>query len=99
MGKIAQLEPFGREFEAPLFCNKAEVLSLKMVGKNAEHAQILLKIGNKRLKSIWFFADTFDEISKVRIASTVNVAYQLSKEYFNGKTTLSLKIQYLTVCT
>lgn len=97
LDKIAQLEPFGREFEAPIFCNKAEVLSLKMVGKHAEHAQILLKIGNKRLKSIWFFAESFDEISQVSVASIVNVAYKLSKEYFNGKTTLGLKIQYLSV--
>ena len=95
--KISQLEPFGREFEAPIFCNEAEVLSLKMVGQNAEHAQIVLKIGNKRLKSIWFFADTFDEINKVTIISKVNVAYKLSKEHFNGKTYLSLKIQYLAV--
>ena len=69
-----------------------------MVGKHAEHAQILLKIGNKRLKSIWFFAESFDEISQVSVASIVNVAYKLSKEYFNGKTTLGLKIEYLTVC-
>ena len=67
--KIAELEPFGREFEAPIFCNSASIISLKWVGKDRAHLQLHLQIENKCLKAIWFFAAEFshsDNCNKVR---------------------------------
>ncbi|WP_162902291.1 single-stranded-DNA-specific exonuclease RecJ [Facilibium subflavum] len=93
--QITRLEPFGREFEAPVFCNKAQILAIRMVGKEAQHAQLQLLIEGKRIKGIWFFAAEYDHLGKINAGDMVEVAYRLTKEYFNGNTSLSLKVEYM----
>ena len=94
--KFSFLEPYGREFEAPIFCNKASIYSFKWVGKESQHLQLMLSIHGKTLKSIWFFADEYLSDTDLTIGQEVQVAYRLSKEHFNGQTYVSLKIVYLS---
>ena len=93
--KFSLLEPYGREFEAPSFYNKATIYSFKWVGKENHHLQLMLIIHGKKLKSIWFFADEYLSDTDLAIGEEVQVAYRLSKEYFNGETCLSLKVEHL----
>ena len=94
--KLSDLEPYGREFEAPVFYNKAEVNSFKWVGKTAEHLQLRLNIYDKKFKGIWFFANEYLSNKALKVGDKVQVAYILSKECFKGKIYLSLKIVYLS---
>ncbi|WP_420810618.1 single-stranded-DNA-specific exonuclease RecJ [Fastidiosibacter lacustris] len=93
--KFAYLEPYGREFEAPIFYNKAEIVALKMVGQEAQHMQLMLKIEDKVLRSIWFFATEYKNTHMFAVGSKVQVAYRLTKEHFNGQSYLNLKVEYL----
>lgn len=93
--KFALLEPYGREFEAPVFCNKASIYSFKWVGKESQHLQLMLTIHGKNLKSIWFFADEYLDDADIQVGEEVQVAYRLSKEHFNGRTYVSLKVVHL----
>lgn len=94
--KFALLEPYGREFEAPVFYNKAIISSFKWVGKESQHLQLMLTIHGKNLKSIWFFADEYLSDADIQVGEEVQVAYRLSKEHFNGQTYVSLKIVYVS---
>ncbi|WP_395946538.1 DHH family phosphoesterase [Caedibacter taeniospiralis] len=94
--KFAELEPFGREFEVPVFFNQAEILTLKWVGQASQHLQLILNIEGKSLKSVWFFANEYLVDNTLVVGDKVQVAYRLSKEHFNGETYLSLKIVYLS---
>nr|WP_234393901.1 DHHA1 domain-containing protein [Fangia hongkongensis] len=93
--KLAKLEPFGREFEAPIFLNEAKILALRFVGKEQVHLQLMLDIEQKKLKAIWFFATEHDGVGALQLGDTVNVAYRLSKEHFKGVSSLSIKVEYL----
>ena len=89
------MEPFGREFEAPIFSNKAQILSFKRVGKDQNHAQFQFFIAGKTLKGIWFFADEFMDLSQLQVGQWVDLAYRLMENTFNGKTDLNLKVEFL----
>ncbi|MDE5003073.1 single-stranded-DNA-specific exonuclease RecJ, partial [Francisella tularensis subsp. holarctica] len=46
LDKIDALDPFGREFEKPLFCNQFMVENLRLVGNDKNHAQLVLRYKN-----------------------------------------------------
>ena len=57
LDKINVLEPFGREFEKPLFCNQFMIKNLRLVGIDKIHAQLVLRYKDlSSIKAIWFNA-------------------------------------------
>ena len=95
--KISILEPFGREFLEPIFCNIAKLTSLKIVGKDMNHAQLLLKIHNKYFRGIWFFATRSFSFKTPLVGSNINVTYKVSNRSFYTKKCLILKIERLEI--
>ncbi|MFZ9035068.1 MAG: single-stranded-DNA-specific exonuclease RecJ [Francisellaceae bacterium] len=93
--KIAKLEPFGRQFEAPVFCNTARISSLRFVGKSNEHLQMRLTIEGILLKAIWFFAHEFNHANDFAEGDEVSVVYRLDKECFKDRLYLSAKVVYI----
>ena len=97
LSKIDLLEPFGREFEKPIFCNDFIVENFRLVGKNKSHAQLVLRFKNISVKSIWFNAIDNDNIYDIKIGDTIRACYQLQKEEFLGKVNLSLNIRVIQI--
>lgn len=91
--KIESLEPFGREFDKPLFCNDFIVESFRLVGKDKIHAQMVLRIGNTSIKSIWFNATDNPIAADINIGDIVKACYYLQKEEFLGQVNLGLNIK------
>ncbi len=94
---LEKLEPYGREFEAPLFEGVFQVASLKVVGADPVHLQLNLCLPNQvhTLKAIWFralpqagAALPFQEGDQVRLV------YRLEAQVFRGKTSLQLMVSY-----
>ena len=95
--KIDSLEPYGREFEKPLFCNDFVVDSIRFVGKDKNHAQMILKFNNISIKGIWFNAIDDKIASEIKTGSTIKACYQLQKEEFLGQINLSLNIKAVQI--
>ncbi len=93
LAKIDSLEPYGREFEKPIFCNYFIVENFRMVGKDKSHAQLVLRFERKSIKAIWFNAIDNAVASDINIGNTVKACYQLKKEEFLGQVNLSLNIK------
>ncbi|AXA34182.1 single-stranded-DNA-specific exonuclease RecJ [Francisella adeliensis] len=91
--KIESLEPFGREFDKPVFCNDFIVESFRLVGKDKIHAQMVLRIGNTSVKSIWFNATDNPIVADISIGDNIKACYQLQKEEFLGQVNLGLNIK------
>jgi single-stranded-DNA-specific exonuclease len=91
--KIESLEPFGREFDKPVFCNDFTVESLRLVGKDKIHAQMVLRVGNTSVKSIWFNATDNPIVAEISIGDNIKACYQLQKEEFLGQVNLGLNIR------
>ena len=93
--KLSLLEPYGREFEAPIFYNQAKICALRFVGKTQEHLQLQVNIYAKTIKAIWFFACEHKIAQCLKIGDDVNIAYRLSKESYQGRNYLSMKVEYV----
>ncbi len=91
--KIDSLEPYGREFEKPIFCNDFVVENFRLVGKDKSHAQLVLRFGNTSIKAIWFNAIDNAVVSDIKIGNIIKACYQLQKEEFLGQVNLSLNIK------
>ena len=54
---LQQLEPFGREFEAPQFEIEPMIIAQKPIGHAGNHLKLRLDVGNQQwLDAVWFFA-------------------------------------------
>lgn len=92
--KIESLEPYGREFDKPIFCNDFSVEQIRLVGKDKNHAQLVLLYKNIiSIKAIWFNATDNAVVEEIAIGDTVRVCYQLQKEEFLGQVNLSLNVR------
>lgn len=99
---LKKLEPYGREFEAPVFDGEFKVLGLKPVGADPVHLQLDLSLPNQtgNIKAIWFFALPsagadlpFQEGNQVRLV------YRLEENIYRGRTSLQLMISYAELIT
>lgn len=94
LDKIDALEPFGREFEKPLFCNQFMLENLRLVGKDKNHAQLVLRYKNiSSIKAIWFNATDNKILEQLIIGDCIKACYELQKEEFLGQINLSLNIK------
>ena len=93
LAKIDSLEPYGREFEKPIFYNDFIVENFRLVGKDKSHSQLVLRFVSKSIKAIWFNAIDNAIASDIKIGNTVKACYQLQKEEFLGQVNLSLNIK------
>ncbi|MBK2110738.1 single-stranded-DNA-specific exonuclease RecJ [Francisella tularensis subsp. novicida FSC159] len=94
LDKIDALEPFGREFEKPLFCNQFVIENLRLVGKDKNHAQLVLRYKNiSSIKAIWFNATDNKILEQLIIGDCIKACYELQKEEFLGQINLSLNIK------
>ncbi|MED7789141.1 single-stranded-DNA-specific exonuclease RecJ [Francisella sp. 19X1-34] len=94
--KIESLEPYGREFDKPIFCNNFSLEQVRLVGKDKNHAQLVLRYKDTTsIKAIWFNATDNAVVDEIAIGDTLRVCYQLQKEEFLGQVNLSLNIKVL----
>ena len=84
LNTLSTLEPFGRNFEAPIFQAKARLVDLQTIG-NGRHAKIILEIDTTLHQGIWFnMRQTDNEPIPVTIYKKVTVAYILKLNNFRG---------------
>lgn len=88
------LEPFGREFEAPLFTDNFEVLDINMVGRPQIHMQLVLGREGRKFNSIWFRAkDNPEQPEPVKIGKSYKFAYSLNANIWQNTKRLQLIIR------
>lgn len=88
-----QLEPFGREFEPPVFEAQAQVLAISYIGETKLHARLTLRIDDLFLKAIWFNArETQDCNLAIEPNSTAYIIFEPKINEFRGAKTIDLQI-------
>lgn len=101
--EIFDLEPYGREFEPPIFHGQFEVLRTSLVGADKTHMKLDLRDRfGKQLSGIWFSAiktsilrdETQVPEPPVNTGDVINAVFQLSLNHFRGRTTVDLQLQH-----
>jgi single-stranded-DNA-specific exonuclease len=89
--KIRKFEPFGNGNPEPtLVIKNAQILGVKSVGKEGEHLQFPVKLGEKRLQAIAFrFGEHLD---KIKPENTYDIAFNLEINEWQGYKKLQLRV-------
>ncbi len=86
---LTKLEPFGREFEAPIFEVTATLENLRTIG-DGTHARLELRVGTQRINGVWFgFQHT------AAVGDTVRCAFSLKANDFGGIRRCEIQVQWL----
>ena len=91
---VDQFEPYGEGNRPLCFVSKGlRVLDADLVGKSSvQHLKMTLDTGSVKWPAIWWNALDFLTSQKLTAGDTVNVVYQLGRNYFYGQESLQLTI-------
>lgn len=87
------LEPFGREFESPIFQCDLQVVQAKPVG-DGTHLSLQLAHGDHVSKAIWFRCMEADDPPPLAQGQTRTFYFQLAHNHFRGNDTLQLMVRH-----
>lgn len=88
------LEPFGRQFERPVFDGLFTVKQVKAIG-DGTHLSLVLQQGEVAARAIWFGAIAAGAELPVRVGQSATVFYELRANRYNGNTTVQLMVRYV----
>jgi single-stranded-DNA-specific exonuclease len=91
--ELEQLQPYGREFEPPVFENTFQVIALRTVGPEAKHLALALKSAGDTYRAIWFRVGE-ENPTAIAVGDTVRCAFRLVLNEFRGTRNLNLIIEY-----
>ncbi|WP_414040018.1 single-stranded-DNA-specific exonuclease RecJ [Acidithiobacillus sp. M4-SHS-6] len=93
--ELTVLEPFGRQWETPVFRAEGRILTLRPVG-DGTHLKMLLDIGPGRFDAIWFGAAR-DGVCPVAMGQIIQIAFELDANTFRDETRLQLRVRHAAV--
>jgi len=97
LAELATLEPFGRQWEAPVFGVRAVVTALHPLG-DGRHWRVQLTRKDLVLpEAVWFHASE-DGAAPIDLGQSVLGACHLEANHFGGKTRVQLLIRHLAHC-
>ena len=88
---LGRLEPWGRDFSPPLFCNDFYVLSVNPIG-DGTHLKCALERQGEQFSAIWFNASEPEVDLPIKPQQSVTLVYQLGANEFRGQRKFQLQI-------
>ena len=93
---IARLEPFGREFEAPVFELTGVLQDLRVIG-DGTHARIQIAYATQVLSGVWFsFRQNNQAPLPVQVGDKVHCAFMLKANDFGGVRRCEIQVVWLS---
>jgi len=93
IAELKGLEPYGREFEAPVFEGEFKVQSIRSIGAEANHLMIQLATDSFSFRAVWFRAlDKKGDSFPFNNNDDIHAVYQLKENYFRGNFSVQLHI-------
>ena len=95
---LKYLEPYGREFEQPVFEGDFKVQSIRSIGADGTHLMIQLATDSYSFRAVWFRAldkktDPFPFVE----GQLIHAVYQLKENYYRGNFSIQLHIVYASL--
>ena len=97
--EIQKLGPFGMSNPEPVFSSKdVEVVEWKVIGKDGRHMRLMVKEGD----SPYFEAVAFgmaEQLRSLNVGDTIDIAYTIDVNEWNGRKKLQLKVKDIQLTT
>lgn len=95
IAELKGLEPYGREFEAPVFEGSFQVQSIRSIGSEGNHLMLQLATDSSSFRAVWFRAlDKKGDAFPFHDGDNIHAVYQLKENYFRGNFSVQLHIIY-----
>jgi single-stranded-DNA-specific exonuclease len=95
---LKHLEPYGREFEVPLFEGDFLVQSVRVIGSDATHLMLQLATESHSYRAVWFRALEKKGADLPFVEGQyIHAVYQLKENFYRGKFSLQLHIIYASL--
>jgi len=95
LAAISQLEPFGREFEAPVFELHGTLENLRVIG-DGTHARVEIVTDHQIFNGVWFtFRHAPEHEWPVQIGQQIHCAYMLRANDFGGQRRCEIQVVWL----
>ncbi|MDQ6961809.1 MAG: single-stranded-DNA-specific exonuclease RecJ [Mariprofundaceae bacterium] len=92
--QLQDLQPYGREFEMPIFDGVFEVQSIKTMGKDGTHLSLQLERDQKIFRAVWFGAlNQAGDALPCQKGDKIHCAYQLNINDFRNVKQIQLMIE------
>lgn len=95
--QIQALEPYGREFEAPLFQDQFTVASVRAVGDGSHLKLDLVSDTGKHVGGIWFRAIEPGQTLPFGVGEQATFVYSIANNTFRGRTSIDMQIVYAEI--
>lgn len=92
--ELAGLEPYGRMFDYPAFTIEAEVVELKICGKNNDTGKFKIRYNNVNYDGMWFKYVLNPAHKFIRQGGKYRFVVQPKFNYFMGRRTVQVNIQH-----
>lgn len=87
------LEPFGREFDPPVFEARALVMTIRRVGQDKTHAQLSLRIEGTVYQGIWFrMVQNQEDPLPVQADEEVNLVFSVMENNYRNRRSLKIQV-------
>lgn len=93
--ELLALEPYGLQWEAPVFREQGYVRQCRPVG-DGRHLKLLINLQGKEYDAIWFGAVENGQCT-IAVGDSVLFSYELEVNVFRDEATLQLKIRHAMV--
>lgn len=92
---LKQLEPFGREFETPVFELIAYIKELRLMG-DGTHARVILESEGMRLQAVWFkIRKNLQSPIPVQVGDRVKTAFSIKDNVFRNQRNFDIHIIHM----
>ncbi len=89
------LEPFGREFDSPVFELQAELKAIRMIG-DGTHARLSLASDNSLFNGIWFKCkNAKDDPLPAAVGQSYRVVFVLKDNIYQNKRSLDIQVLHM----
>lgn len=98
IAELKQLEPYGREFESPVFEGDFLVQSIRSIGAEGNHLMLQLATESHSFRAVWFRAlDNKNDAFPFVEGQLIHAVYQLKENYYRGNFSIQLHILYASL--
>jgi len=92
---VCELEPFGREFEPPLFEAYGKILSLTPIGQTKTHARVGIAVEEIWFEAVWFNCRQPEDPMPVAVEDQIKFVFSPKLQTFRGERKLNNQIVHL----
>ena len=95
IAELKGLEPYGREFEMPVFEGDFMVQSIRAIGSEGIHLMLQLATESGSFRAVWFRAlENKSDSFPFKEGDEIHAVYQLKENYYRGNFSVQLHLIY-----